>query len=192
MPPALRALCSLPGFRVDGFILPGHVSAVIGSGAYTFLPSEFGIPCVVAGFETVDVLRAVRRLQELRQGGAVVDTVYGRVVKAGGNPRAVEVMREVFEEGPADWRGLGPIPGSGLAFRPEWRGFDASTWEVELPEPAADRGCRCGEVLVGRIKPPQCPFFARGCTPEDPVGPCMVSTEGTCASYYLYEREEDD
>jgi hydrogenase expression/formation protein HypD len=192
VPPALRALAALPDLRVDGFILPGHVSAVIGSDAYTFLPAEFGIPCVVAGFETVDVLQAIRRLQEMQEEGPAVEIAYRRVVKPGGNPRAMEVMREVFEESPADWRGLGPIPASGLVLREEWRRFDASTFEVELPEPAGDRGCRCGEVLVGRIKPPQCSLFAGGCTPEHPIGPCMVSTEGTCASYYLYERDEDE
>ncbi len=192
VPPALRALVSLSDLGVDGFLLPGHVSAVIGSEAYAFLPEEYGIPCVIAGFEAVDILQSLYRLLEMASGDPGVEIAYTRAVKPGGNPRAIEVMREVFEECPADWRGLGPIPGSGLALREEWRAFDAGTWEVELPEPAGDRGCRCGDVLTGRIRPPDCRLFASACTPERPVGPCMVSTEGTCASYYLYEGGGDE
>lgn len=190
VPPALRALASLPDLQVDGFLLPGHVSAVIGSDAYAFLPSEYGIPCVIAGFETVDILQSLHRLLMMLSEEPGVEIAYTRAVKPGGNPRAVEVMMEVFEMGPAEWRGLGLIPDSGLALRGAWRGFDASTWEVELPGTVGDRGCRCGDVLTGRIRPPECRLFASGCTPEHPVGPCMVSTEGTCASCYLYEREE--
>jgi hydrogenase expression/formation protein HypD len=191
VPPALRALVSLDDFKVDGFILPGHVSAIIGSSAYAFLAEEFGVPCVVTGFEAADILQAVYRLMKMTEEGAGVETEYSRAVHYEGNRKALAVMDEVFEPVDAEWRGLFVIPRSGLALRERFRDFDAGTWEAELPEPKGDRGCRCGEILCGRIRPPECQFFAEACTPETPVGPCMVSSEGTCASYYLYCREEE-
>lgn len=191
VPPALRALVSLDDFRVDGFILPGHVSTIIGSDAYSFLVDEFKIPCVVTGFEPADILQAIYRLIKMRDEGPAVETEYSRVVRPGGNPKALEIMSRVFEPCDAEWRGLFKIPGSGLALKNEFRDFDAGAWELELPEPSRDSGCRCGEILCGRIKPPECPHFALTCTPDTPVGPCMVSSEGTCASYHLYCREEE-
>jgi hydrogenase expression/formation protein HypD len=190
VPPALRALGSLDEFSVDGFVLPGHVSAIIGSDAYTFIPDEFGIPCVITGFETTDILQAVSNLIRMRTEGPAVENEYSRAVRAGGNPKALSAMEIVFEPVDAEWRGLFVIPGSGLALKEDFRDFDAGAWQVELPERAIS-GCRCGEILCGRIKPPECPFFAGECTPESPVGPCMVSSEGTCASYYLYCQEEE-
>lgn len=190
VPPALRALVNMEGFNVNGFILPGHVSAVIGSRAYSFIPEEYGIPCVIAGFEPADILQAVYRLAEMRkEGRPAVEIEYSRVVHPGGNARAVEVMNTVFGKDDAEWRGLGIIPGSGLALREEFKDFDAGRWDLELPEVVENKACRCGEVLTGRIRPPQCPLFAGACTPEHAVGPCMVSTEGTCASYYHYEQQ---
>ncbi len=191
VPPALRALVALEDFSVDGFMLPGHVSAVIGSEAYAFLADEFAVPCVVTGFEAADILQAIYRLMKMKEEGPAVEIEYSRAVHPGGNRKAMAVMEEVFEPADAEWRGLFVIPGSGLALREEFRDFDAGSWGVELPEPARDRGCRCGEILCGRIKPPECPFFAGACTPEKPVGPCMVSSEGTCAAYYLYSQEEE-
>lgn len=192
VPPALRALASMEGFEVDGFILPGHVSSIIGSQAYSFLPDEFGIPCVITGFEPADILEAVHELLRMRKEGPCLQTEYSRAVRPRGNEKALEVMGSVFEPQDAEWRGLGFIPGSGLRLRDEYRDFDAGAWDVEVPEPDMDTGCRCGDILCGRIRPTQCPLFARACTPETPVGPCMVSTEGTCASYYLYDCRDEE
>ena len=191
VPPALRALASVPDFGIDGFILPGHVSTIIGAEAYSFLPSEFEIPCVITGFEPTDILQAIYLLLKMQQEGPSVQVEYSRAVRPEGNLKALSVMDRVFERTGAQWRGLFEVPESGLALKPEYGQHDAGAWEVELPGPVGDRGCRCGEVLCGKIKPEQCPLFAEKCTPEDPVGPCMVSSEGTCTSYYLYERRED-
>jgi hydrogenase expression/formation protein HypD len=192
VPPALRALLALDEFDVDGFILPGHVSVIIGSDAYGFVSSEFGVPCVITGFEAADILQAVYRLMVMKgEGQPAVENEYSRAVRPAGNEKALRVMGEVFEPADAEWRGLFVIPGSGLVLREEFRRFDAGSWDVELPEPARDRGCRCGEILCGRIRPPECPFFAAACTPDNPIGPCMVSSEGTCASYFLYCQEDD-
>lgn len=192
VPPALRALLSIGDFGVDGFILPGHVSTIIGSDAYSFIPEEFGVPCVVTGFEPADILQAIYRLIRMCDGSPAVETEYSRAVSPEGNPRALEIMARVFVPCDAEWRGLFVIPGSGLALSDDFHDMDAGTWEVELPVPDQGSGCRCGDILCGRIKPPECPFFAGNCTPDSPVGPCMVSSEGTCASYYLYCREEEE
>jgi hydrogenase expression/formation protein HypD len=191
VPPALRALASVPDFEIDGFILPGHVSTIIGADAYSFLPSEFGIPCVITGFEPADILQAIYLLLRMQREGPSVGVEYSRAVRPEGNLKALSVMDRVFERTGAQWRGLFEVPDSGLALRSEYTRRDAGAWEVELPKPVGDRGCRCGEVLCGKIKPVDCTLFAKKCSPEDPVGPCMVSSEGTCASYYLYERRED-
>ena len=189
VPPALRALASQDDFRIDGFLLPGHVSAIIGSDVYNFLPEEYGIPCAIAGFEPADIMEAVYLLAVMEK--PEVRTEYARAVRPGGNPKALLVMRRVFEPVDVEWRGLFTIPGSGLALRPELSSMDAGKWEVELPEPKPRAACRCGDILLGRIKPFDCPLFAGACTPDEPVGPCMVSSEGTCASYYLYSGEAD-
>ncbi|RJP27726.1 MAG: hydrogenase formation protein HypD [Actinobacteria bacterium] len=192
VPPALRALVEMEGFSIGGFLLPGHVSAVLGSRAYEFLSEEYGIPCVVAGFEAADILRSLYLLMKMKEEGPGVDIEYSRAVRPEGNPRAMAVMERVFTAVDAEWRGLGVIPGSGLELREEFRAHDAGAWEVEAPGPERDSGCRCGDILCGKIKPMQCPLFAHSCTPENPVGPCMVSTEGTCASYYLYDYREGE
>jgi len=191
VPPALRALAETEGLGVDGFLLPGHVSSVIGSEAYSFLPRDYGIPCVVAGFETLDILAAIYRLLRMQGERASLEVEYSRAVRPQGNRKAVETMYAVMRVCDAAWRGLGVIEGSGLALRDEWAEFDAGRWEVELPDSRPSRGCRCGDVLTGRMKPAGCPLFAVTCNPDHPVGPCMVSSEGTCASYYLYEGERD-
>jgi hydrogenase expression/formation protein HypD len=143
-------------------------------------------------FEVTDILQAIKRLLEMEESGPALIDEYSRAVKPGGNPRALAVMARVFEPSDAEWRGLFTIGGSGLAIREEFAGMDAGSWEVELPEPSTGTGCRCGEILCGRIKPMDCPFFGDRCTPDDPVGPCMVSSEGTCASYYLYSESADE
>ncbi|MCG2796086.1 MAG: hydrogenase formation protein HypD [Actinomycetia bacterium] len=192
VPPALRALAATEDFSVDGFILPGHVSAVIGSRAYSFLPSEFGIPCVVAGFEATDILQSVFRLMQALTARPSVAIEYSRVVRPEGNQKALSVMYEVFEPVDAEWRGLFRLPASGLGLKEEYREYDAGAWPIEIPPATGNKGCRCGEVLCGKIKPSLCELFGGACTPDNPVGPCMVSTEGTCASYFLYSYDEVD
>jgi hydrogenase expression/formation protein HypD len=189
VPPPLRALASDPSVEVNGVLLPGHVSVVTGAREFEFLPAEFGIPAAVVGFTPADVLRGVLELvEQLRDGRAEVANLYGRVVTAEGNVHARALLDKFFEPEDAVWRGLGSIPASGLALRPAWAHRDASRIPVELPEPVEPVGCRCGEVLKGMIDPPECPLFAGECTPETPVGACMVSSEGTCAAWHRHDR----
>ncbi len=188
IPPALRVLAESPKLGIDGFILPGHVSAVIGSAPYRFLATEFGIPACVAGFDAADILQAVTDLLRQLDDGPEVTVQYRRVVRFRGNPRALAVMRTVFAPADAEWRGLGRIPGSGLRLRPAFARFDAVARFGLEPGRAVRTPCRCGDVMLGRIIPPQCRLFGRRCDTERPVGPCMVSSEGACAAYFRYER----
>ena len=187
VPPALRILVEDPEINLDGFLCPGHVSIILGSAAYAFLP-EAGKAAIIAGFEPVDIIEGVLLLlEQLERGKPEVVIQYSRVVRPEGNPRALAVMDEVFETGDAEWRGLGTIPGSGLFFRREFEGFDAKK-RFEVPEIHGedDPGCSCGTVLKGLMDPEECPLFRRVCTPANPVGPCMVSSEGSCAAHYRY------
>ena len=189
MPPPLRALAGDPDVAVDGFICPGHVSVITGWRAFSFIPDEFGLPAAVTGFTPTDVLQGV--LELVRQHAdrrAEVANVYGRVVTPDGNPTARALVDRFFAPADASWRGLGPIPGSGLDLRPEYAHRDAGRLAVEVPEPEEPEGCRCGEVLKGVIDPPECPLFATACSPESAVGACMVSSEGACAAWYRHER----
>jgi len=189
VPPALAAVVAA-GPAVDGFILPGHVSAILGTAPYAMLP-EAGRAAVVAGFEPLDLLLAIEMLlEQLVAGRPRVEIGYTRVVRAEGNPEARRLMQEVFEPADARWRGLGTLPASGLAFRREFGDFDAARrFALAAPEVQAPAGCRCGEVLIGRAAPRECPLFGDTCTPEDPVGPCMVSSEGSCAARWKYGPE---
>ena len=185
MPGALRALLDLGETRIDGFILPGHVSVVTGSACYEFLADEYGVGGVVTGFEAEDVLEALLMLA--RQARPAVEIAYRRAVTREGNRVAQQVIERVFEPCDATWRGLGAIPGSGLRLRDEYRSFAAEVrFPVDPGAPEEPRGCRCGEVLRGLIDPPQCALFGRRCTPETPVGACMVSSEGACAARFRY------
>jgi hydrogenase expression/formation protein HypD len=188
IPPAMRALLEAGEVRIDGFICPGHVSVVIGSQPYEFIPREYGVPCVITGFEPLDVLQGIDMLlRQIAEGRAEVEIQYRRGVRPEGNPLARELVSRVFETSDADWRGLGCIPGSGLKLRPQYARFDAEEAFVINPPPTKEhKGCLCGDVLRGVKMPPECPLFARACTPERPVGPCMVSSEGTCAGWYQY------
>ncbi len=188
VPPALRALLTAGGARVDGFLLPGHVSAIIGEAPYRFLADEFAVPGVIAGFEPLDVLQAVYLLvRQIAAGEAALDNQYRRVVPPDGNPAARAVLDRVYGEADAAWRGIGVIPASGLAVREAYRRFDATAvLPVAVEETRDHPGCRCGEVLRGEVRPAECPLFGKACTPERPVGSCMVSVEGTCAAWYKY------
>lgn len=192
MPPPMRALVESGEVNIDGFLCPGHVSTIIGSEPYQFLARDHGIPCVIAGFEPLDVLQAVDMLMAMREEGrAEVAIQYRRVVRPEGNPVALEQLYRVFEPADAEWRGMGVIPGSGLAIREEYATFDAARALQVDPGPLREHaGCRCGEVLRGVIQPPQCKLYGRVCTPENPVGPCMVSSEGTCATWYQFAGVE--
>jgi hydrogenase expression/formation protein HypD len=177
--------------NIDGFLCPGHVSVIIGSDAYRPV-AERGKPCVVAGFEAADVLRAVEMLlRQLAEGRAEVEIEYSRAVRAEGNRRAQELLTHVFRVVDARWRGLGMIPASGLALAAEFAEFDAARrFPVELAPAKEPAGCRCGEVLRGAIDPHECPLFGKACTPANPVGACMVSSEGACQAWYRYRRDE--
>jgi hydrogenase expression/formation protein HypD len=189
MPPALNALLASPQLHLDGLLCPGHVSVIIGPEAYASLAQHYHLPCVVAGFEPADMVAGLLML--LRQTGdhrAEVEVQYRRSVRPGGQKHARQVWESVFQLEVARWRGLGQIPDSGLRLRPEYATWDTNALfpEAQVPEVPDHPGCHCGQVLQGLESPPQCPQFAKGCTPESPYGPCMVSSEGTCAAFYRY------
>ena len=188
MPGALELLVGDPTLELDGLILPGHVSTIIGAEPYRFLAEKYGIPGVITGFEPVDVLQGIAMLvRQLHEGRAEIEIAYARGVMPEGNPVALAAIDEVFETCAATWRGLGDIPGSGYRIRDEFANFDAVRRFEPDVEPTRDpKGCRCGDVLRARIAPNECPLFRTVCTPENPVGPCMVSSEGSCAAYYRY------
>jgi hydrogenase expression/formation protein HypD len=189
--PPLRALLESPDLRLDGFIGPGHVSTVVGARPLEFIPADYGMPVVVSGFEPVDILESVLMiLRQLHAGPARVQNQYARVVPYDGNPRALAVLAEVFELRPHfEWRGLGFISQSGLKLSPAYADFDAEQrYAVPGVRVADPKACQCGEVLKGVIKPFECKVFGTACTPERPIGTCMVSSEGACAAYYNYGR----
>ncbi len=187
IPPALDALISDPKVALHGLLCPAHVSAIIGEQAYAPYAEEHNIPCVVAGFEPLDILLGVQGLlEQLVQGQARVDNQYSRVVRAEGNLRAQDMIYEAFHTGPATWRGLGSIQRSGLGLR-KWA-VDARHKHDLLVEPGrTNPSCRCGDVLKGALRPQQCSLFKRGCHPDRPIGPCMVSSEGSCSAAFKYE-----
>ena len=187
MPPAMEAL-SCGDVRIDGYLCPGHVSAIIGSDPYLFLADRFGIACVISGFEPLDILYAIQMLvEQVIERRPSVQIAYKRVVKREGNPAARKMLYHVFEECDSEWRGLEQIPGSGLRIRKAFSPWDAEKQiDVQVEPSREPKGCLCGEVLQGRIRPPECRHFGKSCTPGHPVGPCMVSTEGTCAAYFKY------
>ncbi|HPS78862.1 MAG TPA: hydrogenase formation protein HypD [Thermoanaerobaculaceae bacterium] len=187
MPPPMRALARDPAVQVDGFLLPGHVSVIVGARAFEFVSSELCRSAVVVGFAPTDVLRGVEALVgQAIEGRHEVENLYTRVVTPEGNVAARAVVHRFFEPADAVWRGLGPIPGSGLVLRDGFAHRDAGLLEVEVCEPEEPRGCRCGDVLKGVIDPPECPLFGTVCTPTIPVGACMVSNEGSCAAWYRH------
>lgn len=191
VPPALTALMDTDEFDIDGFILPGHVSVIIGVEAYRDFFDRYQIPCVVAGFEPGDILQAIYTLvSDIMAGTPKLENAYPRAVTSGGNTKAGKIMSDVFEPHDAKWRGIGVIPGSGLKIREEFADFDAGKrFNVEPGDTPEPKGCECGRILRGLKTPPECPLYKSVCTPINPVGPCMVSTEGTCAAYYKYSDQ---
>ncbi|NLE44127.1 MAG: hydrogenase formation protein HypD [Chloroflexi bacterium] len=191
-PPATRAILETGEIAIDGIIGPGHVTTVTGSDAWRFLPDDYGVPCSITGFEPVDILRSVLELVKMIASSQPdVVNAYTRSVQPRGNQPAQQAMERVFEVTDVDWRGLGRLTQSGLHLRPAYSRFDAlARFPVDVAAPCDPPGCRCGDVLRGNIRPPTCHLFARGCTPQHPIGPCMVSAEGACAAYYQYALED--
>ena len=188
VPPALTALASVDNIAVDGFLLPGHVSVIIGLKGYRSFFDTYRIPCVVAGFEPADILHAIAMLvEQIEIGNPQLANAYGRAVADEGNPKALGILNDAFEPVDTCWRGIGMIPSSGLTIREPYAGYDAARqFQIELPPSKDPKGCACGDILTGTKLPPECALYKTVCTPMDPVGPCMVSTEGTCAAYYRY------
>lgn len=188
MPNAMDVLMRDPNLKVDALILPGHVSTIIGMEPWRFLAEKYGIPGVITGFEPLDVLEGIAMImRQLHEGRAEIENAYTRGVMPQGNPVALAAIDEVFETCTATWRGLGPIEGSGYRIRDEFAQFDALRRFEPAIEPTQEpKGCRCGDVLRGIMAPDECPLFRKVCTPENPVGPCMVSSEGSCAAYFRY------
>ena len=190
-PPVIRALLDSGEVELQGLVCPGHVSAVIGSHPWEFIAQEYGIPCVISGFEPLDILQCVEMLvEQVEKGEAGVEIAYRRGVRPEGNQVALKLMERVFEPSGARWRGMGEIPGSGLKIREEYQRFDAeANFDIKTEPPVEHKGCLCGEILRGVKTPADCKLFAKACTPENPVGPCMVSAEGSCSAYYQYGGE---
>ena len=189
--PAVKILLDTKDINIDGFILPGHVSTIIGAGAWRFIADEYKKACVVAGFEDHDLIKGTLLLLDLikREKNNLINE-YRRVVREEGNQKAQAIMYDVFRKIDSNWRGIGVIPESGLAINEAYSDFDSEKkFPVTPPEPREVAGCRCGELLRGIISPLECSFFGGPCTPEHPVGACMVSSEGACSAYYLYGRK---
>lgn len=187
-PPPMKALLDLGEVKLNGIVCPGHVTTIIGTQPYESYARDYGIACVVAGFEPVDILQTIEMLiEQIEQDTPRVEIAYTRGVRPEGNTIALEIMNNAFEVTDATWRGIGCIPSSGYRIRDKYEGFDAEKiFRIEPPATKEARGCRCGEVLRGVVRPPECKLYRTTCTPENPIGPCMVSSEGTCAAYYQY------
>ncbi|MDD2852409.1 MAG: hydrogenase formation protein HypD [Desulfuromonadaceae bacterium] len=190
MPVPMDILTGDPELNIRGYLCPAHVSTVIGGNAYKPLVEKYKIPCVVTGFEPADVMQGIEMLlAQILRSESRVEIQYSRAVSWEGNPKAQAILNQVFVPCNAVWRGLGMLPGSGLAIRKEYASFDAErVLELDVPEAFENPACRCGEVLKGKLSPFDCPLFAGACTPETAVGACMVSSEGTCAAAYKYGR----
>ncbi len=188
--PAMLALLASGQVQLDGFLCPGHVSVIIGCNAYRPVVEQYRKPCVVAGFEPVQMLAGLTEIvEQVADGRAELGNVYGAAVRGEGNAAGARLVDEVFEVGDADWRSIGVIPGSGLLLRDRYRGFDAAErFGVTFGPDNATPGCRCGDVIRGLSDPYDCPLFGTACTPQRPIGPCMVSSEGSCQAYYKYHR----
>ena len=189
MPPAMEALID-EGVKLNGYIAPGHVSTITGTGIYRNIPEKYGLGCVISGFEPVDLLTAIYMLvKQVEAGDPKVEIAYTRAVREEGNVKALQMLDEVFELRDDWWRGLGVLPKSGMGVREKYGAFDAERQiPVEVEPTREDKGCICGEILKGIKNPKECRLFAKACTPGNPVGACMVSHEGACHAYYRYNR----
>ncbi|MCP4021648.1 MAG: hydrogenase formation protein HypD [Desulfobacteraceae bacterium] len=189
-PPALAALMEADGVEIDGFILPGHVSVITGTDAYRGTFEKYDIPSVISGFEPVDILKAVLMLVEQNEKGVpALENAYPRAVSDQGNTKAKIIVDQVFEICDASWRGIGTIPQSGMCLKDAFHSFDAAIkFAMDLPDVPEPKGCACGEILMGLKTPKECKLYKKRCTPMDPVGPCMVSSEGACAAFIKYSN----
>jgi len=187
-PPALAALMETNGVKIDGFILPGHVSVITGTNAYMDTFEKYNIPSVIAGFEPIDILQAVLILiQQNETGKPALENAYPRAVSDAGNVKAKQIMNQVFEVCDASWRGIGEIASSGMTLKKEYKKFDAAIkFCMDMPDVPEPKGCACGQILLGLKTPEQCALYKKKCTPMTSVGPCMVSSEGSCAAFYRY------
>lgn len=187
MPPVMKALVE-EGVRIDGFIAPGHVSAIAGISMYSELASVYGLGVVVSGFEPVDIMQSLLMLAiQIESASPKVEVQYKRVVNRNGNDVAKRILKQVFEYRDDNWRGLGMIPRSGLGIKDDFSSFNAEKkFIINVPESSEPKECICGEILRGIKTPDQCSLFAKKCSPSAPVGACMVSGEGTCSTYYRY------
>jgi len=188
IPPALEFIAKSPKINVHGFILPGHVSTIIGARPYKFLSEKYHLPGCITGFEPLDILQSIKNLVlQIHKKEAHIDIEYTRVVRPEGNKKALEILGKVFMPCDAEWRGIGKIPESGFSFRDRYQRFDTTKkYPVEIEKRPQPRGCICGRVLLGLNAPHECRLFGKKCTPAFPIGPCMVSSEGSCAAYYKY------
>jgi hydrogenase expression/formation protein HypD len=192
-PPVMKALLDSGEIKLDGIVCPGHVSVIIGSHPYQFIPRDYGVACVISGFEPLDILLCINKLvEQIEKGEPKVEIAYARGVRPEGNRKARQLMDEVFEIAEANWRGVGPIPKSGLRIKGKYQQYDADkAFSVSLKPPKEPKGCQCGDIIRGAATPLDCRLFRKVCTPESPVGPCMVSSEGACAAYYQYAFAEN-
>jgi hydrogenase expression/formation protein HypD len=192
LPPMLKAILDSRDVKLDAFIGPGHVSTIIGTRPYEFVARRYGKPFVVSGFEPLDVLQSILMLaRQLREGRSEVEIQYTRAVKPEGNPQALRVLGEVFQPCHARWRGMGTVPASGLQVRARYAEWDAEALfpDLEVASEVEDpKACECGDIVRGAKKPWDCRIIGTVCTPQNPVGACMVSAEGACAAYYKYGR----
>jgi hydrogenase expression/formation protein HypD len=190
MPKPMETIASSREVQIAGFICPAHVSTIIGSRPYEFLVDKYGKCCVVAGFEPLDILEAIDMLlKQIQEEKPAVEIQYSRIATIDGNPTALKIMSQIFEECDAEWRGIGVISGSGLRLAKEIAEFDVDKiFDVTVEPTKEDTGCICGQVMQGIANPPECALFAKTCTPENPVGACMVSSEGSCAAWYKYKQ----
>jgi hydrogenase expression/formation protein HypD len=187
VPPAILALLRSSELKIDGFILPGHVSAIIGTIPYQFISKDFSLPAVITGFEPLDILQGIWMLvKQIEEKRSAIEIQYGRVVPEEGNPVALSKINKVFEEDDALWRGLGLIPNSGYRFKQSYKELSARNFEVEVEPLQEHPECLCGDVLRGIKTPLECRLFKVACHPENPIGPCMVSIEGTCFTYFKF------
>jgi hydrogenase expression/formation protein HypD len=191
-PPVMKALLDAGDVTIDGIICPGHVSVIIGSKPYEFIPRDYGIGCVISGFEPLDILQSINMLvSQIENEEPKVEIAYLRGVSSNGNIKALELMEQVFNVSTASWRGVGEVANSGLKLSDNYQKYDAELkFPVETGISKEPEGCLCGQVLRGTKKPTDCYLFRRICTPEQPIGPCMVSYEGACSTYYLYQSDE--